>query len=146
VAAINPSGFPIERGKIHEFANSILDDNPHYHDEEAAKADGLPAVVAPPTYASVGSYFLDAAGPSGMAGLDMRYVLHGAQEWVFERPIFAGDILTTEPGETSSYEKAGKRGGTMKFIDSETIYKDQNGEVVMRSKSTVIQTAGVVSG
>lgn len=145
MAAINPSGFPVERGKIHEFANSILDDNPHYHDEAAAQADGLATVVAPPTYASVASYFLTGEGPSGMSGLDMRYVLHGGSEWTFERPIMVGDVLTGEPGETSSYEKTGKRGGTMKFIDSETIYKDQNGDVVMRLKSTLIQTAGVVS-
>ena len=76
----------------------------------------------------------------------MRYVLHGAQEWVFERPSIAGDVLTSEAGETSSYEKAGKRGGTMKFIDAETLYKDQSGQIVLRSKSTLIQTAGVVAG
>lgn len=145
MAEINPSGFPVERGKIHEFANSIMDDNPHYHDESAAQADGLATVVAPPTYASVASYFLNAERGPGMGDLDMRYVLHGGSEWTFERPIMAGDILTSEPGETSSYEKQGKRGGTMKFIDSETIYKDQNGEIVMRLKSTLIQTAGVVS-
>jgi len=97
----------------------------------------------------VGSFFPDPnAGGSripGMGDLDMRYVLHGGQEWTFERPIMAGDVLTTEPGETSSFEKAGKRGGTMKFIESETLYKDQNGEIVLRSRSTLIQTAEVVS-
>lgn len=146
MASINPPGFAIERGKIHEFANAILDDNPHYHDTEAAKRDGLPSVVAPLTYSSVASYFGDRGGPSGaMAGLDMRYVLHGGQEWVFERPIFAGDILTAEPGASTSYEKEGKRGGTMKFIESEVLYRDQSGEVVLRGKSTLIQTSGVVA-
>ena len=81
-----------------------------------------------------------------MAGLDMRFVLHGGQEFNFERPIFAGDVLTSEPGETSSYEKEGRRGGTMKFIDTETVYRDQQGEVVLRVKSTLIQTGGVVQG
>ena len=80
-----------------------------------------------------------------MSGLDMRYVLHGGQEWIFERPIFAGDVLTAEPGASSSYEKEGKRGGTMKFIESEMLYRDQKGEIVLRGKSTLIQTAGVVA-
>lgn len=145
MARINPPGFLIERGKIHEFANAILDDNPHYHDLDAANRDGLPSVVAPPTYSSVASHFAERSGPGGaMSGLDMRYVLHGGQEWVFERPIFAGDVLTLEPGASTSYEKEGRRGGAMKFIENEDIYRDQFGEIVLRSKSTLIQTAGVV--
>lgn len=146
MAKINPSGFLIERGKVHEFANAILDDNPHYHDLEAANRDGLPSVVGPPTYSSVASYFSDRGGPGGaMSGLDMRYLLHGGQEWVFERPIFAGDVLTVEPGESISYEKEGRRGGTMKFIENEVVYRDQHGEIVLRGKNTLIQTAGVVA-
>jgi acyl dehydratase len=145
LANINPPGFIVERGKVHEFANAILDDNPHYHDLEAATRDGLPSVVAPLTYSSVASYFTDRAAPGGaMSGLDMRYVLHGGQEWIFERPIFAGDVLTAEAGGSSSYEKEGKRGGMMKFIESETVYRDQSGEIVLRAKSTLIQTSGVV--
>ena len=146
MAKINPPGFIVERGKIHEFANAILDDNPHYHDLEAAMSAGLPSVFAPRTYSSVASYFGERAGPGGaMSGLDMRYVLHGGQEWIFERPIFAGDILTAEPGASSSYEKEGSRGGTMKFIESEMLYRDQKGEIVLRGKSTLIQTGGVVT-
>ena len=150
MAQINPPGFPIERGKIHEFANSILDDHPLYHDEEAAKAAGLPSVVAPPTFSFASAFFPSPrprARPEGgtrIEDLDMRFVLHGGQELIFERPLFAGDVLRGEPGETKSYEKAGRRGGTMKFIESETIYRDAQGEIVLRSRNTLIQTAGVV--
>lgn len=146
MAQINPPGFPIERGKIHEFANSILDDNALYHDEEAANAAGLPSVVAPPTFSFASAFFPEPPREGGprMEGLDMRFVLHGGQEFVFERPVFAGDVLRAEPGETKSYEKAGRRGGTMKFIESETVFRDQNGQIVVRSRNTLIQTAGVV--
>ncbi len=145
MALINPPGFPIERGKIHEFANSILDDNEFYHDEEAAKAAGLPSVVAPPTFSSASAFFPQpSSGGQRIEGLDMRFVLHGGQELIFERPVFAGDVLTSEPGETKSYEKKGRRGGTMKFIESETIFRDAQGEIVLRSRNTLIQTAGVV--
>ena len=145
MALINPPGFPIERGKIHEFANSILDDNELYHDEEAAKAAGLPSVVAPPTFSSASAFFPQpSSGGQRIEGLDMRFVLHGGQELIFERPVFAGDVLVSEPGETKSYEKKGRRGGTMKFIETETIFRDAQGEIVVRSRSTLIQTAGVV--
>lgn len=146
MALINPPGLPVERGKVHEFANAILDDHPHYHDAEAAAAAGLPGVVAPPTFVMAAQLFPapDAKLAPELAALDPRYTLHGAQEFEFERPIFAGDVLHSEPGEIRSYEKQGKRGGVMKFVEAETVYRNQDGEIVARTRATAIQTAGVV--
>ncbi len=146
MARIDPPGFPVERGKVHEFAEAILDDHPHYHDESAARAAGLPSVVAPPTFSMAAALFAGAAPapPAELVGFDMRYALHGAQEFVFERPLLAGDVLTGEPGETRTYEKRGRRGGLMKFVEFETIYRDQRGEIALRSRTTAIQTEGVV--
>jgi len=146
MTTIHPPGLPVERGKIHEFANAILDEHPLYHDAEAAAAAGLPGVVAPPTFAMATALFSDPGATIApeLAALDMRYTLHGAQEFVFERPVCAGDVLSSEPGEVRTYEKQGKRGGVMKFVEVETVYRDQHGEVVVRTKTTAIQTAGVV--
>lgn len=144
---IRPRGFPIERGKLHEFANAILDDHPHYHDEEAARAAGLPSVVAPPTFAMASALFegVDGPTPSELEEFDMRYALHGAQEMIFERPLCAGDVLAGEPGEVRTYEKGGRRAGRMKFVEFETIYRDQKGEIVLRSRTTAVQTEGAVT-
>ncbi|MBL4868620.1 MAG: MaoC family dehydratase N-terminal domain-containing protein [Pseudomonadales bacterium] len=146
MAFINPPGLPIERGKIHEFANSIESEEPLFHDEEAAKAAGLPSVVAPPTYTSTQAFFGEKDAPNFFKdlGLDLRYVLHGGQEYYYERPIFAGDVLTSEAGETVASTKEGKRGGSMKVFDMYTNYKNQDGELVLRIKNTLLQTAGVV--
>ncbi len=146
MSVINPPGLPIERGKIHEFADAILDDHPFYHDEEAAGQAGLPSVVAPPTFVMTSALYAgqEQPVPDELKALDMRYVLHGAQEFTFERPVFAGDLLRSESGEVKAYEKAGKRGGVMKFVELETIYRNQNNQVVARSRATVIETAGVV--
>ncbi len=146
MSTINPPGLPVERGKIHEFADAILDDHAFYHDQEAARAAGLPSVVAPPTFALSAALFSGGndATPEALKALDMRYVLHGAQEFSFERPCFAGDLLQSEPGEVKAYEKPGKRGGMMKFVELETIYRNQDGQVVLRSRATIIETAGVV--
>ena len=146
MARIHPPGFPIERGKVHEFANAISAEDPLHHDAEAARAAGLPGVVAPPTFSAAAAFFPEPAGVSGLGiqGLDMRFVLHGGQELEYERPLFAGDLLRAEPGDTKSYDKQGKRGGTMKFIETETLYRDVLGAVVLRVRNTLVQTAGVV--
>ena len=61
-----------------------------------------------------------------LASLDPRYTLHGAQEFVFERPVLAGDVLTSESGGIKTYEKQGKRGGVMKFVEAETLFVDDS--------------------
>lgn len=146
MAFIHPPGIPVERGKIHEFANAILDDHPHYHDEVAAQAAGLSSVVTPPTFTVAGSFFRapDDEAPEALRRLDLRYVLHGGMEFTFERPVVAGDVLTAEPGEVKEYDKEGRRGGLMKFVEMETVFRDRSGEIVVRSRSIAIQTAGVV--
>ena len=146
MTAIRPPGFPVERGKIHEFANAILDEHPHYHDAEAAEAAGLPGVVAPPTFSMASALFHDpdTKPVDELREIDMRFALHGAQEFVFERPLFAGELLRGEPGEVKSYRKRGRRGGEMKFVEFETIYRGRDGEVVLRTRTTAIQTEGVV--
>ncbi len=146
MAVINPPGIPIERGKIHEFANSIECEEPLYHDEVAAQAAGFPSVVMPPTYSTAENFFPKAGQKNKveLLGLDLRFVLHGAQEWTIERPIFAGEHLTVEHEEPVGYKKEGKRGGAMQFYDMGINYKDKDGNIVMRVKSTIIQTGGVV--
>ena len=146
MARIRPPAFPVERGKVHEFANAILDDHPCYHDEAEARDAGLPSVPAPPTFVMASALFEGASGraPAEVESFDMRFALHGAQEFVFERPLLAGDVLTGEPGEVRSYEKRGGRGGRMKFVEFETVYRDRDGSIVVRSRTTAIQTEGVV--
>jgi acyl dehydratase len=147
VALISPEGLPVERGKIHEFACAIYDDDPLYHDETAAKAAGLPSVVAPTTFTATHAFFSDPMAEMSELGdldLNMMFVLHGGQEYEFERPIFAGEVLKANKGEMNVYTKQGRRGGLMKFVEITSNFTDEKGEVVMRLKSTLIQTSGVV--
>jgi hypothetical protein len=130
-----PTEWVIERGKIAEFANAVLN---------RSEAYGRPDAVAPPTFPqSMALWRMRAGGPRevGRRGLDMRRVLHGEQEFEYVRPLRAGDVLTATSRVKDEYEKAGKRGGTMKFIVTETTFRDQNGEVVAYSRGTTIQTS-----
>jgi hypothetical protein len=126
----------VERGKIAEFARACLNESDAYDNDEA---------VAPPTFPqSMALWRARSPRPAqgvGREGLDMRRVLHGEQEFEYVRPLRAGDVLTTESHVKDRYEKEGKRGGTMTFIVSETIFKDASGEIVAYSRGTTIQTS-----
>jgi acyl dehydratase len=123
----------VERGKIAEFARAVLNDSP-----EHSKADA----VAPPTFPQTLSFWrARQAAPRGGGGRDMRRVLHGEQEFEYIRPLRAGDVLTATSRVVDEYEKEGKRGGTMRFVVSETEFRDQGGDVVAYSRGTSIVTS-----
>lgn len=138
--------FPIEAGKVREFAKSIQDPNPIFRDRSAALAAGFSDIPAPPTYTVVAAHFQE--GESGIMslGLDLARVLHGEQEWTFHRTPVVGDVLTGQTKVLSVDQKPGGRGGVMTFVKIETAYVDQKGEPVVTEVSTVIETAATVGG
>lgn len=75
---------------IQQFADAIADDSAIYRDDSAARNAGFTTIPAPPTFVT---RFLV---PFSEAGLDTEHsqVLHGEQEYVYVRPIGAGETLT----------------------------------------------------
>jgi hypothetical protein len=125
----------VERGKIAEFARAVLNEGPE-HDK--------PGAVATPTFPqSMALWRMRRGGPRevGRGGMDMRRVLHGEQEFEYVRPLRDGDVLTATSAVKDEYEKAGKRGGTMKFVITETTFRDPDGEIVAYSRGTTIVTS-----
>jgi acyl dehydratase len=135
---------PVERGKIREFADSIGDDNPIYRDPDYAGKTKFAKILAPPTFTATKSFWRRGGSNQDMAGLDNRYVLHGEEEYEYLAPVLAGDLLTCQGRISDAYEKAGKRGGKMIFVVFEFNFSNQRGEKVLVSRSTLIQTGGVV--
>lgn len=130
-----PVEWVVERGKIAEFARAVLNDSAAYT---------APGAVAPPTFPqSMALWRTRAGGPRevGRRGMDMRRVLHGEQEFEYLRPLRAGDVLTATSAVVDEYEKAGKRGGTMRFVVTQTTFRDADGEVVAYSRGTTIVTS-----
>ncbi|MCZ6506950.1 MAG: MaoC family dehydratase N-terminal domain-containing protein, partial [Acidobacteria bacterium] len=78
------------------------------------------------------------AGGGGGGGL------HAEQEFTYHRHLSPGDVLTvtTKPGK--QWEKEGRRGGLLKFSESITEYRDQNGELVVTARGVGVQTQKVV--
>ena len=84
----------VGREKIREFATAIGDENPAYHDVEAAWALGHPDLVAPPTFPIIMTMkAMSVAMFDPELGLDYSRVVHGEQRFVYSRPVFAGDRL-----------------------------------------------------
>ncbi|MET7333477.1 MaoC family dehydratase N-terminal domain-containing protein [Nonomuraea sp. NPDC005650] len=128
-----PMTMTVERGKIMEFARSILDDNPVYFGPD-------PAV--PLTFCVTAAHWQAEGHEPVPAGLDMSRLLHGEQEFEYLGEIHAGDTLTTRGSIVDVYEKEGSRGGTMTFIESETIFTNQHGEDVLKMRGILIETSG----
>jgi len=137
-----PQILHVEFGKIREFARAIKDDNPLYFDPDYARREAG-GIVPPPTFTMTLAHWDDGRGRPAL-DLDLRRLLHGEQEFEYVQPIHAGDVLTATTRVADVFEKAGGRGGTMKFAILETEFKNQSGALVMRSRSTLIETGQVV--
>ncbi len=143
----------VERGQLALFAAAVKDDNPVYRDTRAAaESAGLPGIPAPPTYPFVmgnfGAYpeLQTDEAPSGNPMAEVLgplmanggIILHGEQEFTYDRPIFAGDVLVGKGTVADAYQKESK-GKTMTFIVVETAWSDRvTGEPVCTSRMNII--------
>jgi acyl dehydratase len=129
----SPVVLDVERGHIRRFAEAIGDTNPIYVDEAAARAAGHPRIPAPPTFAVA----LRANDPRGGIELDWRKLLHGEQEFIFTRPLYAGDRLTIV-GRIAAADVKETRSGIMDVMVLETVATDGEGARVFTARSTVL--------
>lgn len=132
--------FPVEWGKIHEFANSLFDDNPIYHDPRVANASPFGGVLAPPTFTMVQQHWGSSMENIPDIGLDFTRVVQGGQKYEYNKPIVAGDTLTGHGRIKDIYEKQGSRGGPLSFVIFEVEFFNQREESVARSSTVVIET------
>jgi acyl dehydratase len=133
---------PIERGKVREFALAVGEDNPIFFDVEAARREGLPDVVAPPTFTVSQIWPVPREERERRLGatLDAARVLHGEQEFVYRRLPVAGEILTGAMRIARDLTKRGRRGGAMRIVTYESRFTDARGEEVLTAYYTLIQT------
>lgn len=137
----------VEAGKVEEFATTLRNDDPVHRSETAAEGRGHEAIPAPLIFTRV-AYF-ERHRPDGVGtdlgfdlGFDPDNVLHGEQEYEFERPVYVGDVLTGTTTLTDVRQSEGSRGGTMTFAVYETEYRDRNDDLVVTERITRIETAG----
>lgn len=126
--------YSVTAESIREFADAIGDPNPVYRDEGAAKAQGQPAVIAPPTYLTKLNFLY---GPAMLAdpalGLNYAMVVHGDQEYTFTRPVRAGDVLVGKPRISDIFAK-----GRNEFLITEASIETPDGEKIAVARSTIV--------
>ncbi len=154
--------FPVEAGHIMMFARSIGDDNQIYYDEDYAKSTECEGVVAPPTFVQASAqfdpdYFLrpkvgepwfgSGGKPTGVVresggggGGGGGGGLHAEQRYVYHRHPRVGDVLTATTRPGNKWERQSRRAGTLKFSETVTEYRDQNGELVVTATGVGVQT------
>jgi acyl dehydratase len=125
--------YEVSRVKIREFADAIGDPNPIYRDPEAAKAEGHPDVLAPPTFPIV----ISLGGPAladPELGLNYAMVVHGQQSFAYTRPVHAGDVLVCESTITDI-----RSAGRNERMDVTTEIRTVEGEPVCTAQNTIVE-------
>lgn len=142
-AAIGKSGesthLDVTTTGIRIFARAVGYTNPLYFDEEYAKSKGYSSIVAPPGY--FGTPVWDprnaGAGPRRLYESPFKRNLNGGTEvWPMAK-IVAGDRLTSVT-TLVNLEGAAGRLGPMLIQTSETVFTNQDGVVVGKTRGTGI--------
>ena len=122
----DPKVYAVGREKVREYANAVGEANPVHLDVDAARAAGYADVVAPPMFAVV--YSAPAMAPAVLdpdVGINLAMMVHGGQQFVWGKPVVAGDEITT----TASVKDISERGGKGFYV-FETVSTNQEGDKV----------------
>jgi acyl dehydratase len=133
----------VTRSRLRLFAKATGNTNPIFVDVEAAQRAGHRDLPVPPTF-----YFsvdLEAPEPFGYLdklGIDLRAVLHGSQEFEYHAQAWAGDGLASSSTVVDVYEK---RGGELNFMVTDTKIVNQDDQLLVTMRNTLIvrRLAGV---
>ena len=127
----------VEPGRLRFFRETLVESNPVYNDDAAAKAAGYAATPVPPTYLFC-LEMMDAEQPLEFLtalGADLAQLLHGEQRFVYRAPVMVGDTLLFEPRIASITDK---KGGAMTLAVVETRVTNQHGVHVADCSRTVV--------
>ncbi|KQY54271.1 FAS1-like dehydratase domain-containing protein [Nocardioides sp. Root140] len=136
--AVGRSGSPftldVERGKIREFARATGSSDPAYLQGDHP--------VSPPTFLTTQFFWQDGdANAWQLVELNQQRGLHAEQEYTFfGPPPKAGTRLTAQSTITNMFEKQGRRGGPMTFVEMVTEFRDESGALVAQAKMTGVET------
>ncbi|QIB67403.1 FAS1-like dehydratase domain-containing protein [Kineobactrum salinum] len=115
----------VERGRIQFFSKVLGFDDPVHTSLKAARAQGHPDLVAPPSFYMVVEAAADEErrqrgemSSAELVGCDFRYLLHGDEYYTYDGLIYAGDEVSIVTKVIDFYEK---KGGTLEFVTFESL-------------------------
>jgi acyl dehydratase len=141
--------FTVDRLAAQRFALACGDDNPLYFDPAAAKAAGLPGLIAPPLFITSQNSWesgpateelaFDGVNPGRFPGAisSDRTTLGGSQEVELQRPVRIGETLEVSVELKDSFEKESSQ-GTLRIFVIEARFTDADGELVAIALDSVI--------
>lgn len=99
------------------------------------EAVGHPGSGVPPTIVTAPELAAGLANVVGDPdlGVDLAHVVHGQQEYVWERPLRSGELLTAE----ATIEDIRAKGG-LEFLALRTDLRDDEGRIVVTARTTLI--------
>jgi acyl dehydratase len=152
--------FPIEAAHVLMFARAVGDPNPVYSDAACAAAQGLAAVIAPPTFPIAADHFdpdyerrphpdvpwfgsgrnpvSASGGPQPIEGGPSGF--HAEEHFVYHRYPKVGDRLRGRMREGETWHKQGRLGGKLSFSEQITDYRDEAGELVVTARWVSVMT------
>ena len=134
-----PFSFEVDKSKIRELAQALGDENPIYTAEEAARAAGLPGIVAPPTFLTLFKMWGEGGSSPHIKAMggDVLRLLHGGEAYEYHGLIQPGDVITGQTRVVSIEEKE-SRNGPLDIVVFETDYYNQRGELVIVALTTIV--------
>jgi hypothetical protein len=116
-----------------QFARAVGYTDPIFYDEDAAKARGYRAIVAPPGFLGHPVVIPGKSAPRGpeSAGFqtNLKRVLNGGTDYEYFEDVCAGDVLSATMKISDIAEREGRL-GPMLVVSTETTYKNQKGDTV----------------
>jgi len=139
-----PIVYFIDAGAIKFFAESIMDPDPLYRDEQYARSTKHGEIVAPPTFYG-GATSVRNTSSDDPRTVSSTYVptppgsvgLNGGDDFELLAPVKPGDTLTCREKVVDAYEKQG-RSGHLIFVVREKTLTNQHGEVVLLHRATSV--------
>jgi acyl dehydratase len=125
--------YTVTEESIREFADAIGDPNPAYRGKDA---------IAPPTYLTKLNFLYGVAMLADPElGLNYAMVVHGDQEYTFNRHVRAGDALVGKPRIAEIFAK-----GRNEFLITEASIETPDGERIGVARSTIVSRGTAQEG
>ena len=134
-----PFTIEVERGKIHELALAIGDNNPIYHSREAAQSVGYSDIPLLPTMPTQFSFWGNTLSWEQLAsvGINITRMLHSEEEYEYLAPVHPGDTLT---GVTTILDGKTRqvKASSMDIVTTETCYTNQHNQPVVNARTMIV--------
>ena len=156
----------IEREGLRVFTNAIMDPDPRYWDDEFAKTTKFGHIITPPIYCTylgrrarpgsedpVTRAFAENPNSDGIGGVrtaesqgglpevptHLKRILNAGNEIELRQYPKLGDRIFSQAKYSDIKERVGKDGSRMLIVTTETVYTNQNDEVLCILRASTIR-------